>query len=126
VHARSGKRSLIHAPDVSAGPNSGLLDQVRSAICTWSLAGHATRTRPRALATATPRPSDAMVAPSGTVPVEVLAATVQLSGVPGEAVSVDDIALGGRDDDGVHAAEAQMCHEAQRRHVARARTAWVT
>lgn len=70
-----------------------------------------------------PRPSDAVVAPSGTVPVEVLAATAQLSGVPGEAVSVDDIALGGRDGDGVHAAEAQVCDQAQRRDVARARTA---
>ncbi|MDX6708492.1 MAG: hypothetical protein QOI48_4338 [Solirubrobacteraceae bacterium] len=53
-----------------------------------------------------PRPSDAMVAESGTVPVEVLAATAQLSGVPGEAVSVDDIVPGGRDGEGVHAAEA--------------------
>jgi hypothetical protein len=70
-----------------------------------------------------PRPSDAVVAPSGTAPVEVLAATAQLSGVPGAAVSVDDIALGGRDDDGVHAAEAQDVPLGARRDVARARTA---
>ena len=113
---------------LSAPRPSDTRRQPRSAICTTPPSGQATRIRPGARATAIPRPSPAVVVPSCCAPVRSAAATVH-DGLPRSwderRVDDDDVARGGRNRDGVEAAEADGRDRARRRPRAAAReTCW--